>query len=176
MLLCVLFGKICKLQKTLTMAEKQIALLKEQLARLDEKKFDLEAWKNHTLIFLERIFGKENSKLRLIKELHYDYSSWSLRDTAAAGKTKDTDPVKMQAREILGATILELERLGLPDDGDDRQKIWELLQDELTGKQVKDIQSVLKSEDKEKTKKISEILENLEKENLTLLIAKLLLS
>ncbi|MDX1284332.1 MAG: hypothetical protein R3182_04950, partial [Draconibacterium sp.] len=83
------------------MAEKEIALLREQLVRLDEKKFDLEAWKNHTLIFLERIFGKDSSKLKLIQEIHYDYSSWSLRDTAAAGKTKDKDPVKMRAREIL---------------------------------------------------------------------------
>ena len=107
------------------MAEKEIALLKEQLARLDEKKFDLEAWKNHTLIFLERIFGKENSKLNLIRELHYDYSSWNLRDTAAAGKTKDKDPVKIQAREILSATITELEKLGLPKNRLDDKKIWE---------------------------------------------------
>lgn len=158
------------------MAEKEISLLKEQLARLDEKKFDLEAWKSHTLIFLERIFGKENSKLKLILELHYDYSSWNLRDTAAAGKTKDKDPVKMQAREILQATILELERLGLPETEEDQRKVWFLLQDELTGKQVKEIEAVLKSDDHEKAKNIGKILENLEKENLTLLIAKLLLS
>lgn len=158
------------------MAEKEISLLKEQLARLDEKKFDLEAWKNRTLIFLERIFGKDNSKLKLIQELHYDYSSWNLRDTAAAGKTKDKDPVKMQAREILGATILELERLGLPEGEDDQRKVWILLQDELTGKQVKEIEAILKSDDQEKAKKIGNILENLEKENLSLLIAKLLLT
>ena len=158
------------------MAKKEISLLQEQLARLDEKKFDLEAWKNHTLIFLERIFGKDNSKLKLIEELHYDYSSWSLRDTAAAGKTKDKDPVKMQAREILGATILELERLGLPEDEDDQSKVWSLLQDELTGKQVKEIDAILKSDDNEKSKKIGKILENLEKENLSLLLANLLLT
>lgn len=158
------------------MAEKQIAILREQLAKLDEKKFDLDAWKTHTLIFLERIFGKDNSKLKLIQDLHYDYSSWSLRDTAAAGKTKDKDPVKMRASEILEATILELETLGLPQGEDEKQKLWELLQDELTGKQVKEIDALVKSDDKEKAKKISEILENLEKENLSLLIAKLLLS
>jgi len=55
------------------MAKKEIALLKQQLNRLDEKKFDLDAWKNHTLIFLERIFGKENTKLNLIRDLHYEY-------------------------------------------------------------------------------------------------------
>ncbi|SET50854.1 hypothetical protein SAMN05444285_1158 [Draconibacterium orientale] len=158
------------------MAEKQIALLREQLAKLDEKKFDLDAWKTHTLIFLERIFGKDNSKLKLIQDLHYDYSSWSLRDTAAAGKTKDKDPVKLRASEILEATILELETLGLPEGEEEQQKLWKLLQDELTGKQVKEIEALAKSDDKEKTKKISGILENLDKENLSLLIAKLLLS
>ena len=158
------------------MAEKEIALLKEQLTRLDESKFDLEAWKNHTLIFLERIFGKDNSKLKLIRELRYDYSSWNLRDTAAAGKTKDKDPVKMQAREILEATITELEHLGLPSDAPDSQKIWELLQDELTGKQVKDIDAILKSDNQEKEQKISEKLESLGSENLAAIIAKLLLN
>ncbi|WP_297100867.1 hypothetical protein [uncultured Draconibacterium sp.] len=158
------------------MAEKQIAILREQLAKLDEKKFDLDAWKTHTLIFLERIFGRDNSKIKLIQDLHYDYSSWSLRDTAATGKTKDKDPVKMRASEILEATIVELETLGLPEGEEEPQKVWELLQDELTGKQVKEIDALVKSDDKEKAKKISEILENLEKENLSLLIAKLLLS
>ncbi len=158
------------------MAEKEISLLNEQLAQLNEKKFDLEAWKNHTLIFLERIFGKDNSKLKLIQELRYDYSSWSLRDTAAAGKTKDKDPVKMQAREILEATILELETLGLPQGEDDQRKVWELLQDELTGKQAKEIEALLKSNDKDKTKRISKILENIDKENLAGVLAKLLMN
>ena len=129
----------------------------------------------HCLV-LERIFGKDNSKLKLIQDLHYDYSSWSLRDTAAAGKSKDKDPVKMRASEIMEATILELETLGLPEGEEEHQKLMELLQDELTGKQVKEIDALIKSDDKEKAKKIGEILENLDKENLSLLIAKLLLS
>jgi hypothetical protein len=156
------------------MAEKEIALLKEQIARLNEKNFDLEAWKNHTLIFLERIFGKDNSKIRMIKELTYDYSSWSLRDTAAAGKTKDKDPIRMQAEEILVAAIAELEHLGLPQAKLEKEKVWELLNDELTGKQVKEIQAILKSEEPEKTEKISNILEKLETETLAKVIAKLL--
>lgn len=157
------------------MAEKEIALLKEQLARLDEEKFDLDAWKNHTLIFLERIFGKENSKLNLIKELHYDYSSWNLRDTAATGKSKDKDPVKMQAREILQATITELERLGLPKTKLENEKVWELLQDELTGKQVKEIEAISNTDDSNKTERISIILEKLGQESLASVVAKLLI-
>jgi flagellar motility protein MotE (MotC chaperone) len=157
------------------MAEKEIALLKEQIARLDEKKFDLEAWKNRTEMFLERIFGKESAKLKMIQNLHYDYSSWSLRDTYAGGSSKDKDPVRIQAKEIMEAIISELENLGLPQEKQEQQKIKELLEDELTGKQVKEIEILLKSDDKEKTEKISEILENLSKENLAAIISKLLI-
>ncbi len=158
------------------MAEKEITLLKEQLSRLDDPKFELEAWKNHCLIFLERIFGKDSSKLKLIRDLRYDYSSWNLRDTAAAGKTKDKDPVKMQAREILEATITELEHLGLPGNTNDSKKVWALLEDELTGKQTKEIEALLNSDDERKTEKISEIIEKLDKENLAIILAKLLLN
>jgi len=156
------------------MAEQEIALLQTQIDRLAEKKFDLEAWKNHTLIFLERIFGKDSSKLKMIKDLGYDYSSWNLRDTAAAGKTSDKDPVLMQAEEILTATITELKLLGLPKSKQEKEKIWELLNDELTGKQLRELETLVKSEETDKTEKITNILEELEKEKLTLIVFKLL--
>jgi hypothetical protein len=158
------------------MAEKEITLLKEQIARLDDKKFDLEAWKNHTIIFLERIFGKENSKIKMIQNLHYDYSSWSLRDTFAGGSAKDKDPVRIQAKEILDAVISELENLGLPQQKREKLKIKELLEDELTGRQSKELETILKSGEQEKEEKIQEILEGLEKENLASIISKLLTS
>lgn len=156
------------------MAEKEIALLQEQIARLGEKKFDLEAWKNHTIIFLERIFGKESSKLRMIKDLGYDYSSWNLRDTAAAGKTSDKDPVLMQAEEILTATIIELKTLGLPHEKKEKEKIWDLLSDELTGKQMRELETLVRSEESDKTELITKILESLEKEKLASIVFKLL--
>jgi hypothetical protein len=158
------------------MAEKEITLLKEQIDRLDEIKFDLEVWKNRTVIFLERIFGKESPKLKMIQNLHYDYSSWSLRDTFAGGSAKDKDPVRIQAREILEAIITELEIMGLPEEKKEKLKIRELLEDELTGKQVKEIDILLNSDDQEKTEKIAEILQNLPNENLAMVISKLLTS
>lgn len=157
------------------MAEKEIALLNEQIVRLDEKNFDLDAWKNHTVIILERIFGEDNSKIKMIKSLHYDYSSWNLRDTAATGKTKDKDPVRLQADEILKAAIAELNNFGLPQEINEKQKLWEFLQDELTGKQIKEIQTLIKSENPENINKIAKILGNIEKENLVKTVAKLLI-
>ncbi len=158
------------------MAEQEIVLLKEQIERLGEEKFDLEAWKNRTVIFLERIFGKESPRLKMIQNLHYDYSSWSLRDTYAGGSAKDKDPVRIQAKEILEAIIAELESLGLPQGKKEQQKLRELLDDELTGKQVKEIDSLLNSADQEKQEKLAEILESLPKESLVAVIAKLLIS
>ncbi len=156
------------------MAEKEIALLKQLISRLDEDKFDLDAWKNRTEIFLERIFGKESPKLKMIQNLNYDYSSWSLRDTYAGGSAKD--PVRIQAREIMEAVINELETLGLPQEKQDLPKIRELLKDELTGKQMKEIDSLLQSEDTDKTGKIAALLEPVGSENLAVIIAKLLSS
>ncbi len=158
------------------MAEREIALLKDQIKKLEDKKFDLEAWKNHTVIFLERIFGKESSKIKMIKELAYDYSSWSLRDTAASGKTKDKDPIRLQAEEILSAAIIELENLGLPTAKPEKDRIWHLLEDDLTGKQMREIESLSKSEAGDKAEKTTEILESLGNEKLASIIYKLLTS
>src|SRR5690554_5019444 len=128
------------------MAEKEIALLKQQIDRLDEKRFDLTAWKSRTVIFLERIFGNDSPKIKMINRLNYDYSSWSLRDTAAEGSAKDKDPVRIQAKDILEATISELEMLGLPKEKEDQNKLKELLEDEFTGKQMKVLNNLLKSD------------------------------
>lgn len=156
------------------MAEKEITLLKQLVARLDEDKFDLDAWKNRTEIFLERIFGKDSPKLKMIQNLSYDYSSWSLRDTYAGGSAKD--PVRIQAREIMEAVITELETLGLPQEKQDLSKVRELLEDELTGRQMREIDALLQSDDEDKIQKISSILEPVGIENLAVIIAKLLSS
>jgi hypothetical protein len=112
----------------------------------------------------------------MIQNLHYDYSSWSLRDTFAGGSAKDKDPVRIQAKEILDAVISELENLGLPQQKREKLKIKELLEDELTGRQSKELETILKSGEQEKEEKIQEILEGLEKENLASIISKLLTS
>ncbi len=154
------------------MIEKEIALINKQLESLKAKNFDLESWKSHTIIFLERIFGKESSKVRMIKELNYNYSSWSLRD--AAGTGKDSDPVILKAREILEATKMELEYLGVPKEEAENLKIWSLLEEEMTGKQIREIKIVLQSEEPDKMEKIANIIYGLDKENMAVVLAKLL--
>lgn len=156
------------------MAEKEIALLQEQINKLHDKKFDLDAWKNSTSIYLERIFGKENSKSKMIAELAYDYSSWNLRDTAATGKTSEKDPVIIQAEEIIAATIAELKTFGLPKPEYEKEKLLVLLKDELTGKNIREIESLLHGNDTDRISKISEIIELTEKDRLVTIITKIL--
>jgi hypothetical protein len=110
----------------------------------------------------------------MIKELKYDYSSWNLRNTAAAGKTNHKDPLLLQAEEILTAAIAELKTLGLPKAKQEKEKIWELLSDELTGKQLRELEALIKSEETERIEKITIILDELEKERLASIILKLL--
>ena len=156
------------------MVEKEIALINKQIESLTAKNFDLEAWKSHTIIFLERIFGKESTKVRMIKELKYDYSSWNLRDAAGTGKS--SDPVILKALEILEATKMELEHLGIPKEDEENLKIWSLLEEELTGKQIREIKLVLQSEEPEKLEKIANMLYSLEKEDISVILAKLLIT
>ena len=94
------------------MSENEIELIRQQIASLDIKKFDLEAWKSPTLLFVSRIFGSASEHVRQIRELKYDYSSWTLRDTSGGGQL--TDPVRVRAREILDAAISQLQNLGTP--------------------------------------------------------------
>jgi len=155
------------------MVEQEIALINRQIENLTAKNFDLEAWKSHTILFLERIFGKESTKVTMIRELKYNYSSWALRD--AAGTGKNSDPVILKAREILEAAKLELEYLGLPKQEEENQKIWSVLGEEMTGKQISEIKQILLSADTDKMEKIANILYSLEKENMSVVLAKLLI-
>lgn len=146
------------------MADKEIALLKAQVDKLSQKSFDLEAWKNQTLLFLNRIFGASHPIVKMILDLKYDYSSWHLRD--ATGNEKSDDPVKMQAREILDAAIMELETLGLPGQSGAVDRVRELLQQEMTGKQWKELEDLLANQTENQTNEIKEKLGQLSKEQL----------
>ncbi|HSH20560.1 MAG TPA: hypothetical protein VLA03_08905, partial [Draconibacterium sp.] len=80
----------------------------------------------------------------------------------------------LQAEEILTAAITELQALGLPKTKKEKERIWDLLTDELTGKQLRELDNLVKSEDADKSEKIIKILEELEKEKLVAIFLKLL--
>lgn len=147
------------------MSQKEIELLRSRIEKLDAKDFDLEAWKNYTIVILERIFGPGNQKIEQIKKIHYDYGSWSLRDTS--GYSSYLDTCKKLSREILEASISELETFGAPDLKSPEQKqsesiktILNALEEELKVSQFKEIRSIANS-DKAKEHKQKEIEEKL---------------
>lgn len=132
-------------------AEKEIELLRQQINKLDNKEFDLKAWKNYTNILLERIFGENTHKLKQINAIEYDYSSWSLRDST--GAASNLDMCKKLGREIIEASIAELENFGLPEKmAEEKEYIdtgifTEALEDELKGSQVKELKKIIKEID-----------------------------
>lgn len=144
------------------MPEQEIRLLKAQIEKLNAKGFDLDAWKKYTIIILARIFGENSQKIKQIESIEYEYTSWSLRDTT--GSNTYLDSCKKLGREILQASIDELEALGLPQAEPATDEFFlviaNALQDELKGSQVKEIAQVLASGDSPEIKK-EQILEKL---------------
>ena len=120
--------------------EKSVAVLQGQIEKLNAKDFDLNAWKNFTVLLLERIFGKHTKKIEAIQKIKYDQGSWVLRDET--GYTNSMDACKKLGREVLEEAIVELETFGLPQDSPDTipfEIILNALKDELTGSQIREI-------------------------------------
>lgn len=148
------------------MAQKEIKLLEQQIARLNDKSFDLEAWKKYTIIIIARIFGSADEKIRQVEQLESDFSSWSLRD--ASGNESYEERTKKLAKEILTAAIDEIKVFGILTDTDINQDknlsaILNIILDELKGSQVKLLKSILSSRQSkvEKQRKIKELLEDM---------------
>ncbi len=133
------------------MSKKEIELLKSRIEKLDAKDFDLDAWKNYTIVILERIFGPDNQKIKQIEKIEYDYSSWSLRDTS--GYSSYQDACKKLSKEILEASISELENFGLPEikievkrEDETLKIVLQALEDELKISQFKEIVKISSSD------------------------------
>ena len=124
-----------------------VKVLKDQIEKLDAKDFDLNAWKNFTLLLLERIFGQKTKKIEAIQKIKYDQGSWVLRDET--GYTNSMEACKKLGREILEEAIVELEAFGAPEEIGNTilfDVILNALQDELTGSQFREIKNALKEE------------------------------
>ncbi len=146
------------------MAKKEISLLRKQIEKLNAKGFDLEAWKKYTIVLIARIFGDHSAKIRQIESIEYEYNSWALRDTN--GQSEYLETCKKLGREILEASIDELEAFGLPDTKIEGSAFFDLIMasmgDELKGSQMKEVKDVLLSAEDTNAKvdKIIELLKS----------------
>ncbi|MBW6492456.1 MAG: hypothetical protein K0B15_14830 [Lentimicrobium sp.] len=157
------------------MSGKEINLIREIMDRLNENPFDLQSWKTNAIMILGRIFGENSRKTDLIRSIQPDYSSWSLRD--ATGRISQIEECKKMAREVLEASIAELEAFGLPEKTDpDTNPAIVAMEEYVTVKQSRDIIDVLKSDitREEKLAKITTILKNLDQVDLLGIVAKAL--
>jgi hypothetical protein len=159
---------------------KEIKILEEQINKLDSKNFDLEAWKQYSIVLLARIFGDNNQKIHQIEKIEYDYSSWSLRDTSGSSEYLET--CKKLGKEIIQASIDELNTFGLPESvgsGQDLIPVDVLLtafEDDLKVSQFRKLKSIVnsqKSVDKKKTE-IEDLLKNLQKDDLLNILLNIL--
>ncbi len=162
--------------------KKEIELIQEQIDKLEEKQFDLEAWKSYTTVLLGRIFGDKNQKIKQIERIKYNFGSWSLRDTS--GKEATLESCRKKGKEILEAAIHELENFGLPveqhpeDELVDIDSIIEALEDELKGSQIKAIRKIISAElaEDEQRRQIGEILKSLDLNSLTEIIVSIIIN
>lgn len=162
------------------MKKQYIILLQKQIDKLDSKDFDLDSWKDSTTLVLDRIFGKDSEKIRKINQIHYDLSSWSLRDNL--GTSSQFDACKKKGREILEVCITELETIGIPEKADNDKKhapdiIQAALEDELKISQYKDLEKILHESSPEILEKnIFDFLGKIGSENAMTILSKILSS
>lgn len=120
--------------------KKSIQVLEGQIQKLEDKDFDLNAWKNFTILLLERIFGRQSKKIEAIQKIKYDQGSWVLRDET--GYANSIEACKKLGREVLEESIIELDTFGLPQEAADTipfETILNALKEELTGSQLREI-------------------------------------
>jgi hypothetical protein len=120
------------------MENTKAVILGELLDDIDSKAFELEAWKKKATLVLKKIFGDNDEKLSMIEKLHYEFSSWSLRDSSGG---TSYDKVKENARKIIEAAIAELQLTT------DNNLVIETLKDELSGKEFAALQSITENQE-----------------------------
>ncbi|TLX74075.1 hypothetical protein E9993_13330 [Labilibacter sediminis] len=131
--------------------EKELQLLHQRLHKIEERGFDLISWKAGTIAVLDSILGPDNLKRKLIEEIDFQNSSWSLRDT-----TGDVDSVKKICADIMETIIMEVETLGIaekivPDHkeevGENFKMIEDAIRKELSQSQMDELLDLLRNED-----------------------------
>jgi hypothetical protein len=128
--------------------KKEIQILNTLIEKLNNKNFNLEAWKSATVVILARLFGENSRKIKEIENIEYDYSSWSLRDTSGESHL---EVCKKSGRNILEASILEIEVLGLADKSSQKEGkfnidlIIKAMENELSMTEFRELKKILNS-------------------------------
>ena len=147
------------------MHDKEVTLLRSRIGKLKAEGFDLEAWKDGTIVLLNRVFGEDNQKSRQIEKIKFELNSWSLRD--AKGSKTLIESCKKRGEEILQVAIEELENFGLPKDIVEKHQepfknvIVHALEESLKVAQLREVKNLLATSEKEDKMK-KKLLDKLE--------------
>lgn len=122
-----------------------LELLQNQLAKIDERDFDLAAWKKATILLTTSCFGSHSPQVAALEKIDYAYSSWALRDESGT-----TDPVKTDCKTTLTTIINEL-KIKLESTNEENTAVelnnlnflWLPFEDELTGSALKKLKALL---------------------------------
>lgn len=159
------------------MKENEIKLLKEQLEKIYKlpkasfglKTSGIKGWISGTISIIERIYGKESLKIEQLRNIE-EIEQYNL----TGENYYEFDDFFQMAESIVQSFIDELENLGIPSkvyDGKDNginltmvqnqsntqtvdiNIVFDALNDELTGTQRREIQSIIESKEDLKSKK-----------------------
>jgi len=174
---------------TPNMTIKQIEILKAQISKLDNQDFDLDAWKGATNILLERIFGETYSGIKSINLIKNHVTDL----TGLGGSYRNNiKQCKQQGKEILEASITEIESFGLPEKKEKNSSgikiemnqkqivhvniVLSVLEEELTCNQLDQIKELFDIEEPKATtkKKIIEKIESFGKDVAANILASIL--
>ena len=154
------------------MDQRYLALLKNQLEKLEMEDFDLDAWKGSTTALLNRIYGENSPQANQVEKLKIDYSSWSLRDSSSTYNPEQS--CKQQGKAILEMVIMELENFGLPEENSPPSPV-SLLERESNGN-LEEVKKVINSDlaPGEKVVALTKHLNSLRKDTLVKVISNIL--
>lgn len=158
------------------MTDKQIELLQNQVNKLDDKDFDLDAWKSATCVLLGRIFGDNYQGIKAIERIKFESGGWAIGD--ASHFWDNIASCKKQGKDILDACITELQTFGQPEQKEAKNSgininltqsqnqtvninlLISALEDELTVSQLREVNDIMKS-DEPKNQKQKNIIDKL---------------
>jgi len=129
-----------------------INYLEGQRAKLDQQGFDFEVWREATAAYLGNVFGHQHPFTRQIRSLEYEIKM-SYEDLYPA-RVKDVDKSRKKFRAAIGAIIDQLQAMeaadfarrleaGRQEGAEVLQRVVEALQNNLTGRQLKELQAAM---------------------------------
>ncbi|MFC0603123.1 hypothetical protein [Winogradskyella pulchriflava] len=161
------------------MIEKFIKALEEIKNSKITNEYELQSWQAKAINIIVRIYGNNSKQEEQINKIKYKrYMSVTI-DGHTTGGGNNASLCSRQATELISSIINDLESFGIPETQNTESGsginislnqmqsqtvnvniIWESIEDELTGKQLKELKKILKGKDKPESKK-KKILEKL---------------